>query len=101
MREECPCMSPPGVHISRDHFLHCRALDLDLFDALPPAPPGVHRIDHALNCLPDKASAGPPGYWSVLLQLLYAIDCLVHPLATATFWRITPVLAWCKTVDIF
>jgi hypothetical protein len=81
MCEECPCMSPPGVHISRDHFLHCRALDLDLFDALPPAPPGVHRIDHALNCLPDKASAGPPGYWSALLQLLYAIDCLVHPLA--------------------
>jgi len=94
-------MTPPGVCISRNHFLHCGALHLDLFDTLPPAPPGVHRIDHALNCLPDKASAGPPGYWSVLLQLLYAIDCLVHPLATATFWRITPVLAWCKTVDIF
>ncbi|KAL9549512.1 hypothetical protein PS6_006045 [Mucor atramentarius] len=58
MHEECLCMVPLGVGISRDQFLHCRALHLDLFDALPPAPPGVHRIDHALNFLPDKASAG-------------------------------------------
>ncbi|GAN11484.1 hypothetical protein MAM1_0628c11047 [Mucor ambiguus] len=81
MREECPCMSPAGVYISRDHFLYCRALDPALIDALPPAPPGVHRIDHALNCLPTNASTGPPDYWPALLNLLYAIDCLVHPLA--------------------
>ncbi|KAF1797001.1 hypothetical protein FB192DRAFT_1257982, partial [Mucor lusitanicus] len=79
MREECPCNS--GDYITRDHLLYCRALDPDLIDALPPAPPHVHRIDHALNCLPTKASAGPPAYWSALLQLLHAIDCLVHPLA--------------------
>ncbi|KAK4508996.1 uncharacterized protein ATC70_007344 [Mucor velutinosus] len=81
MREECPCMSPAGVYISRDHFMYCRALDPALIDALPPAPPGVHRIDHALNCLPTNASAGPPDFWPALLNLLYAIDCLVHPLA--------------------
>ncbi|KAL9536483.1 hypothetical protein MBANPS3_012619 [Mucor bainieri] len=79
MREECPCMS--GEFISRDHFLTCRALDRTLLDALPPAPPGVHRIDHALNCLPTKRSAGPPYYWSALMLLLHAIDSLVHPLA--------------------
>ncbi|KAK4513034.1 uncharacterized protein ATC70_013034 [Mucor velutinosus] len=79
MREECPCTT--GEFISRDHFLTCRALDRTFFDALPPAPPGIHRIDHALNCLPDKASAGPPYFWSALLLLLHAIDCLVHPLA--------------------
>ncbi|KAF1803651.1 hypothetical protein FB192DRAFT_1279347 [Mucor lusitanicus] len=79
MREECPCTS--GIFISRDHFLSCRALDPYLLDALPPAPIGVHRIDHALNCLPDKASAGPPYFWPALLHLLHAIDCLVHPLA--------------------
>ena len=79
MREECPCTS--GEYISRDHLLYCRALNPELIDALPPAPIGVHRIDHALNCLPDKVSAGPPYFWSALLQLLHAIDCLVHPLA--------------------
>ncbi|KAK4509920.1 uncharacterized protein ATC70_003771 [Mucor velutinosus] len=62
-------------------FCTVRALDPDLIDALPPAPPGVHRIDHALNCLPTNASAGPPDFWPALLNLLYAIDCLVHPLA--------------------
>lgn len=83
MREECPCMSPPGVHISRDHFLVCIALNAsELFSALPDSPPGVHPIDHALNMLPTKAKNGPPQYWSALISLLYAIDCLVHPLAT-------------------
>jgi hypothetical protein len=79
MREECPCMS--GDFISRNHFLTCRALDRSLLDALPQAPPGIHRIDHALNCLPVKAGDGPPSYWPDLLALLHAIDCLVHPLA--------------------
>ena len=69
------------VNLSRDHFLTCRALDPALMDDLPPASPGIHRIDHAINCLPDKASAGPPYFWSALLHLLHAIDCLVHPLA--------------------
>ena len=82
MNEECPCMSPPGVRISRDHFLVCPALPPSLFDELPDAPPGVHRIDHALNMLPTKASNGPPPFWPALLELLHAIDCLVHPLAT-------------------
>ena len=81
MREECPCRSPFGVYISRDHFLSCRALDGNLLDALPAAPFGVHKIDHALNLLPEKAASGPPPYWSALLALLHAIDCLVHPLA--------------------
>ena len=81
MREECPCMSPLGVHISRDHFLTCRALDGELLDALPSAPFGINKIDHALNCLPVKSSAGPPPYWSALLSLLHAIDCISHPLA--------------------
>ncbi|KAK4514624.1 uncharacterized protein ATC70_002225 [Mucor velutinosus] len=80
MREECPCMD--GSLISRDHFPQCRALDRDLWDALPAAPPGVHVIDNALNMLPISGSAGPPVYWSALLSLLHAIDCLVHPLAT-------------------
>ena len=79
MREECPCMD--GSLISRDHFPRCRALDSDLWDALPAAPPGVHVLDHALNMLPTSGSAGPPVYWSALLSLLHAIDCLVHPLA--------------------
>ncbi|KAK4510882.1 uncharacterized protein ATC70_004659 [Mucor velutinosus] len=79
MREECPCVM--GDFISRNHFLTCRALDRTLLDALPVAPPGIHRIDYALNCLPVKASDGPPSYWSALLALLHAIDCLVHPLA--------------------
>lgn len=83
MREECPCMSPPGVFVSRDHFLVCRALNISSYlNALPDPPPGVHRIDHALNQLPTTAKNGPPSYWSALLEILYAIDCLVHPLAT-------------------
>ncbi|KAG2200106.1 hypothetical protein INT46_006485 [Mucor plumbeus] len=82
LREECPCRSPFGVYISQDHFLSCRALDSALLDLLPAAPFGVHKIDHALNLLPEKASSGPPPYWSALLTLLHAIDCLVHPLAT-------------------
>jgi hypothetical protein len=65
----------------RDHLLACRAIDYSMFDALPPAPPGIHKIDHALNLLPTKASSGPPFFWPALLQLLHAIDCLVHPLA--------------------
>lgn len=81
MREECSCMSPLGVHISRDHFLTCRALDGELLDALPSAPFGTNKIDHALNCLPVKSSTGPPPYWSALLSLLHAIDCISHPLA--------------------
>lgn len=81
MREECSCMSPLGVHISRDHFLSCRALDGELLDALPSAPLGVNKIDHALNCLPVKSSSGPPPYWSALLSLLHAIDGIAHPLA--------------------
>lgn len=44
------------------NFLYCCALDPDLIDALPPTPHGVQRIDHALNCLPTKVSAGPLGY---------------------------------------
>ena len=80
LREECPCLS--GAFISRDHFLSCRALDSELFSALPSPPAGVHLIDHALNSLPVKASTGPPPFWSALLQLLHAIDSLVHPLAT-------------------
>jgi hypothetical protein len=81
MREECSCMSPIGVHISRDHFLSCRALDGELLDALPSAPLGVNKIDHALNCLPVNPSSGPPPFWSALLSLLHAIDCITHPLA--------------------
>ena len=79
MREECPCTT--GEFISRDHFLTCRALDRTLLDALPHAPLGVNRIDHALNCLPVRASAAAPYYWSALMLLLHAIDSLVHPLA--------------------
>jgi hypothetical protein len=74
-------MSPIGVHISRDHFLSCRALDGELLDALPSAPLGVNKIDHALNCLPVNPSSGPPPFWSALLSLLHAIDCITHPLA--------------------
>ena len=74
-------MSPIGVHISRDHFLSCRALDGKLLDALPSAPLGVNKIDHALNCLPVKPSSGPPPFWSAKLSLLHAIDCITPPLA--------------------
>ncbi|OBZ87210.1 hypothetical protein A0J61_04738 [Choanephora cucurbitarum] len=31
----------------------------------------------------NGASTGPPPFWSALLQLLYAIDSLVHPLVTS------------------
>ena len=82
LREECPCRSPFGVYISRDHFLFCRALNSSLLDALPAAPFGVHNIDNALNLLPEKASSGPSPYWSALLALLHAIGCLVHSLVT-------------------
>lgn len=71
-----------GSFISRDHFPYCRALPAELSDALPAAPSGIHVIDNALNKLPVRGSAGPPVYWSALLSLLHAIDCLVHPLAT-------------------
>lgn len=80
MDEECPCRS--GARISRNHFsLECRAIDLDLLDALPVAPQDVNRIDHALNSLPLVASSGPPAFWSSLLALLHVVDSLCHPLA--------------------
>ncbi|KAG2192063.1 hypothetical protein INT47_006506 [Mucor saturninus] len=80
MREQCPCFS--GEYITRDHFLSYRALESTLWDSLPPSPsPTIHRLDFAISSLPTSASSGPPPYWSELLQLLYAIDCLVHPLA--------------------
>lgn len=80
MREECPCLS--GAYITRDHLLSCRALDSSLWEELPASPsPLIHQLDFALNSLPTKASSGPPRYWSALLKLLYAIDCLCHPLA--------------------
>ena len=80
LREECPCVS--RQYLSRDHLLTCRALDPSLFDALPQPPFGVHIIDHALNCLPTKATTGPPPFWYALLQLLNSVDRLRHPLAT-------------------
>ena len=69
-----------GVYIPRS-LLDMSALDRALLDALPSAPFGVNRTDHALNCLPERASADPPYYWSALMLLLHAIDRLVHPLA--------------------
>lgn len=53
-----------------------------ILDALPAAPFGDHKVDYALNILPEKAFSGHLPYWSALLALLHAIDCLVHPLAT-------------------
>ncbi|KAI9309943.1 hypothetical protein BX666DRAFT_2100201 [Dichotomocladium elegans] len=79
MDEECPCVS--GARLSRDHFLVCRAIDPSLIEQLPPSPPSVNRIDHALNSLPLSASDGPPPFWSALLSLLYVVDTLCHPLA--------------------
>ena len=79
--EECSCMSPLGAHISRNHFLSYRALDGKIFDARSSTPLGVNKIDHALNCLPVKSFADPPPYWSALLYLLHAIDCISHCLA--------------------
>jgi hypothetical protein len=79
--ELCPCFS--GSRLSRDHFVFdCRGIDPSLFSQLPDTPPDVNAIDHALNCLPTKASAGPPPFWPALLELLYVIDTLCHPLAT-------------------
>ena len=77
-REECPCQDF-GVQISRDHFLQCRAIDSSLFDSLPAAPPGVNRIDHAINSLPTKAIQGPPSFWPDLLSILWYCDTLCHP----------------------
>jgi hypothetical protein len=78
--ELCPCFS--GTRLTRDHFVSgCRAIETDLLDPLPVAPPGINRIDHALNQLPIKASAGPPPFWSTLLEVLHVIDTLCHPLA--------------------
>lgn len=77
-REECPCQEF-GTLISRDHFLNCRAIDRDLFDSLPAAPPGVNRIDFALNQLPTIASSSPPAFWADLLTILWYIDTLCHP----------------------
>ncbi|KAI9468220.1 MAG: hypothetical protein EXX96DRAFT_492886 [Benjaminiella poitrasii] len=79
MDELCPCFS--GARITRDHFLVCRAVDHSLVAQLPPSPPLVNRIDHALNSLPLSASAGPPSFWSALLSLLYVVDTLCHPSA--------------------
>lgn len=81
LREECPCLS--GEFITRFHYTTCRAIDPALWDEMPVSPqPGVHPIDAAINGLPEKATHGPPPYWSALLQLLYAIDCLRHPAAS-------------------
>jgi hypothetical protein len=60
---------------------NCRGIDPRLLCQLPAAPPDVNRIDHALNLLPLKASNGPPPFWSALLEVLYVIDTLCHPLA--------------------
>ncbi|KAI7897994.1 uncharacterized protein BX663DRAFT_582820 [Cokeromyces recurvatus] len=79
MDEECPCSS--GARLTRDHILVCRAVDSSLVSQLPVSPPGVNRIDHALNCLPLTASSGPPPFWSALLSLLYVVDTLSHPSA--------------------
>jgi hypothetical protein len=78
--ELCPCFT--GCRLSRDHFVfNCRGIDPRLLCQLPAAPPDVNRIDHALNLLPLKASNGPPPFWSALLEVLYVIDTLCHPLA--------------------
>ncbi|KAI9352434.1 hypothetical protein BD770DRAFT_325880 [Pilaira anomala] len=77
-REECPCQDF-GVLLSRAHLLECRAVDASLFDSLPAAPPGINRIDHAINSLPTKAIQGPPPFWSDLLSLLWYFDTLCHP----------------------
>jgi hypothetical protein len=91
----CPCFS--GARLTRDHFVSgCRAIETDLLDPLPVAPPGINRIDHALNKLPTKASAGPPPFWSALLEVLYVIDTLCHPLATIAPDR-DPGDAWFAT----
>jgi hypothetical protein len=79
--EMCPCFN--GSRLSRDHFAFgCRAIDHQLLSQLPDTGPGINPIDYALNCLPYKASAGPPSFWSALLEILYVIDTLCHPLAT-------------------
>ncbi|KAI9363175.1 hypothetical protein BD770DRAFT_315419 [Pilaira anomala] len=80
-RVECPCQDF-GAMISRSHFLHCRAIDPDLFLSLPAAPPGVNQLDFALNQLPTKASIHPPAFWSDLLAILWYIDTLCHPSKT-------------------
>ncbi|KAG2190844.1 hypothetical protein INT47_006210 [Mucor saturninus] len=79
-RNECPC-ADFGQIITRDHFLTCRAIDADLIDSLPVSPPGVNRIDFALNSLPTKKHHKPPAFWPNLLSLLWMIDTLCHPLS--------------------
>ncbi|KAG2192064.1 hypothetical protein INT47_006507 [Mucor saturninus] len=76
----CPC-ADFGQIITRDHFLTCRAIDADLIDSLPVSPPGVNRIDFALNSLPTKKKNKPPAFWPKLLSLLWMIDTLCHPLS--------------------
>ncbi|KAG2231051.1 hypothetical protein BDF21DRAFT_426926 [Thamnidium elegans] len=61
-RNECPC-TDFGALISRENFLTCRAIDLEIIDALPVAPPpGVIGVDFAISSLPTKAkvSSSPP-----------------------------------------
>lgn len=77
-RNECPCQDF-GAIITRDHFLTCRSIDPALFESLPVAPPGVHRIDYAINQLPNKSSLPPPAFWPDLLTILWLIDTLCHP----------------------
>lgn len=77
-RNECPC-TDFGALISREHFLTCRAIDRDLLDSLPVAPPGVNKVDFAISSLPTKVKSGPPQYWESLLTFLWYVDTLCHP----------------------
>jgi hypothetical protein len=77
-RNECPC-ADFGALISREHFLTCRAIDRDLLDLLPVAPPGVNRIDFAISSLPTNVKSNPPQYWESLLTFLWYVDTLCHP----------------------
>ncbi|KAG2207221.1 hypothetical protein INT47_012274 [Mucor saturninus] len=80
-RNECTCAGF-GQIITRDHFLTFRALDADLINSLPVSPPGVNRIDFALNSLPTKKHHRPPAFWpKLLISLLWIIDTLCHPLS--------------------
>lgn len=74
---DCVCTTD---RTSRRHFFkyECNAIPSDLYDNLPPPPPGVHPIDHAICMLPVN-SKQYCDYWPSLLSLLWYVECCVLP----------------------